>query len=203
MYNIFNKQISKAKYYENGAIGSFFFSANKYHWYHAPVDGTIVYHQRIEGIIYAIDKLNQNKYNELNATGSELLDNWIKYGGRGLTFTQGYLAHVATRCIIEFQSESVSVIKRIKICTIYTKLIFSKGHKIAMVLIGMTEISSCVFESDIVDGKQIKKGHPLGHFQFGGSSGIIIIPAVLASPNIWDGIASQFNVSSNMINPPF
>ena len=74
-----------------------------------------------------------------------------------------------------------------------------------MVLIGMTEISSCVFESDIVAGKEIKKGHPVGHFQFGGSSGIIIIPPVLASSNIWDGIGigSQFNVSHNMINPPF
>ena len=74
-----------------------------------------------------------------------------------------------------------------------------------MVLIGMTEISSCVFESDIVAGKEIKKGHPLGHFQFGGSSGIIIIPPVLASPKIWKSInsASKFNVSQNMINPRF
>ena len=108
LYNIFNKQASLATYYEYGSVGSFFFSANKYHWYHAPIDGTIVYRERIEGIIYAIDKLNQNKYNELNATGSGLLDNWIKYGARGLTFTQGYLAHVATRCIIEFQHASVS-----------------------------------------------------------------------------------------------
>ena len=111
LMNIFNNQESRASYYENGAIGSFFFSANKYHWYHAPVSGKIVYRGRIEGIIYAIDRLNQNKYNTLNATGAALLDNWIKYGARGLTFTQGYLAHVATRCIVEIETSSVSNLK--------------------------------------------------------------------------------------------
>ena len=107
--NIFPaNQISKAEYYVNGAIGSFFFSANKYHWFHAPVAGTIKMKERVEGIIYAIDRLNQNKYNKLNATKDDLLDKWIKYGARGLTFTQGYLAHVATRCIIEIETSNVS-----------------------------------------------------------------------------------------------
>ena len=69
-----------------------------------------------------------------------------------------------------------------------------------MVLIGMTEISSCVFESDIIPGQEIKRGHPLGHFQFGGSSGIIIIPKILAKQDMWDNIASNFTVCSKMIS---
>ena len=72
-----------------------------------------------------------------------------------------------------------------------------------MVLIGMTEISSCVFESDIYEGTTVEKGQPLGHFQFGGSSGIVIIPSKLANPNIWDGVASSFLVRSKMIELPF
>ena len=68
-----------------------------------------------------------------------------------------------------------------------------------MVLIGMTEISSCVWESDIGLEKTVEKGQALGHFQFGGSSGIVIIPPNLADSSIWDGIASSFKVRSKMI----
>ena len=108
--NIFNNQESRASYYEHGAVGSFFFSAHKYHWYHAPVSGKIVYRGRIGGVIYAINRLNQNKYNKLNNT---LLDNWIKYGANHLlqTSTQAFLAHVVTRCIVEIETSSVSLLQ--------------------------------------------------------------------------------------------
>ena len=91
-------------------LGSVFFSANKYHWYHAPISGKVVSLKTVHGIIYAIDKINQNVYNDLKPynTEAEKLDKWIKYGARGLTFTQAYLAHVATRCIIEIENETVS-----------------------------------------------------------------------------------------------
>ena len=109
LLNIFNNDERRARYYENGSIASVFFSAIKYHWYHAPVEGAVVHIEKIHGIINAIDELNQNKYNQLqNGTEGTLLDNWIRYGGRGLTFTQAYLAHVATRCIIEMKTKSVS-----------------------------------------------------------------------------------------------
>ena len=73
-----------------------------------------------------------------------------------------------------------------------------------MVLIGMTEISSCLFKSEIVEGKNVTKGEQLGHFQFGGSSGIIIIPKRLSTPTMWDEIEANqaFNTSQKIVNLP-
>ena len=70
-----------------------------------------------------------------------------------------------------------------------------------MVLIGMTEISSCVFLDKIKVGTNVMKGEQLGHFQFGGSSGIIILPESLSSDSIWNGIVAneRFNVGKKLI----
>ena len=104
LLQIFNNDESKAAYYVNGAIGSVFFSANKYHWYHAPVSGKITYLKRIPGIIYAVDEVNVNTYNDR----VDSLDDWIKYGARGLTYTQLFLGHVATRCIVEIEVTKIT-----------------------------------------------------------------------------------------------
>ena len=74
-----------------------------------------------------------------------------------------------------------------------------------MVLIGMTEISSCVFKTEIQVGKEVKKGEQLGHFQFGGSSGIIIIPANISTKTMWRGIKANqaFKTGEKMVNLPF
>ena len=70
-----------------------------------------------------------------------------------------------------------------------------------MVLIGMTEISSCVFLDKIKVGTNVMKGEQLGHFQFGGSSGIIILPKSLSSDSMWNGITANdpFKVGKKLI----
>ena len=103
LLQIFNNDKTQAEYYIHGSIGSVYFSANKYHWYHAPVSGKIISLKRIPGIIYAIDEENVNAYDDLPTTENSTLDNWIKYGGSGLILPQLYLGHVATRCIIEIE----------------------------------------------------------------------------------------------------
>ena len=70
-----------------------------------------------------------------------------------------------------------------------------------MVLIGMTEISSCVNLPEIQEGAHVEKGQQLGHFQFGGSSAIVIIPKQYSTPNMWDGIDENeaFKVKTTLI----
>jgi len=42
------------------------------------------------------------------------------------------------------------------------------GRLVALVEIGMTEVSSCV--PTVVEGQEVRKGDQLGYFQYGGSS---------------------------------
>jgi phosphatidylserine decarboxylase len=47
-----------------------------------------------------------------------------------------------------------------------------KGHKVAVIEIGMAEVSSC--NPTVIEGQHLKKGDQLGYFEFGGSSHAII-----------------------------
>ena len=107
-------------------------------------------------------------------TGKSHLDLWIEYGQNGIIDTELYLAHVATRCIVIIDSPDL-------------------GGLIALVFIGMTEISSCILEPEIIKGAKVTKGEELGRFQYGGSSGAIILSKkVLDSSktgnDIWAGL---------------
>merc|ERR1711874_177111 len=150
LLQMFNYKEDIAKQFVGGAILQVFFSAHKYHWYHSPVDGEVEVAERAPGIVYAIDELNDHAYR--NITKGKL-DLWIIHNQDGLINTELYLGHVATRCIFVIRSPTLG--------------------KVGLVFIGMTEISSCVILKNV--GDQVEKGEKLGHFQFGGSSGLVVI----------------------------
>ena len=66
--------------------------------------------------------------------------------------SQGYLAQVATRAILLIEADEPAI------------------GLVAVMFIGMVEVSSCVFPPEIRHGHRVKKGEEVGYFQFGGSS---------------------------------
>ena len=66
--------------------------------------------------------------------------------------SQGYLAHVATRAIFVIEADNPAV------------------GQVAVVQVGMSDVSSCVIGDDVVPGRHLAKGAELGCFQFGGST---------------------------------
>ena len=156
LFQMFDKNPSLSNRFIGGTALQVFFSATKYHHYHAPVSGNVTYAANKHGIIYAVDEVNVASNQDKLTT----LKNWIKYGADGLIETELYLAHIASRAIIIIENELLG--------------------PVALFFIGMTEISSCRIEPRIKNGYEngtpayVEKGDKLGYFQFGGSSGAIL-----------------------------
>lgn len=73
--------------------------------------------------------------------------------------SQGYLAHVATRAVIVLQADQPNI------------------GEIAVVAVGMSDVSSCVLHPDLRPGQHLNKGDELGHFAFGGSTHCLVLRA--------------------------
>ena len=77
--------------------------------------------------------------------------------------SQGYLAHVAARAIILIEADDPVI------------------GLMAFVAVGMSEVSSCLINPDVVPGYHLGKGEELGYFQFGGSTHCLVFrPGVIA-----------------------
>jgi phosphatidylserine decarboxylase len=70
--------------------------------------------------------------------------------------SQGYLAHVATRAVIVIEADEPAI------------------GLIAVVFVGMVEVSSCLIAPSVKPGAHLEKGEELGHFQFGGSTHCVL-----------------------------
>lgn len=103
------------------------------------------------------------------------------------TLAQSYLAHVAARAIILIQADDPVI------------------GLVAVVPVGMVEVSSCVINPVIVPGTHVNKGDELGYFQFGGSTvclvfrpGVIDQFALTALPQPQDPKAPLVRVRSKL-----
>lgn len=78
------------------------------------------------------------------------------------TNSQAYIAHVAARAIILIEADAPGI------------------GLVAVVPVGMVEVSSCVIDPKLVAGYHLDKGEELGYFQFGGSTECLIFgPGVI------------------------
>lgn len=66
--------------------------------------------------------------------------------------SQGYLAHVATRAIFIIEADNPQI------------------GQVAVVQVGMSDVSSCAISPEATPGRHLAKGDELGFFQFGGST---------------------------------
>jgi phosphatidylserine decarboxylase len=79
------------------------------------------------------------------------------------TNSQGYLAHVATRAIVVLDADDPAV------------------GLVAVVFVGMSDVSSCVVAPAAAPGAHLAKGDELGWFQYGGSTYCAVFrPGVVA-----------------------
>ncbi|WP_375388796.1 phosphatidylserine decarboxylase family protein [uncultured Amnibacterium sp.] len=79
------------------------------------------------------------------------------------TVSQGYLTHVATRAVVVLEADAASI------------------GTLALVFVGMSDVSSCIVAPGIAPGAHVAKGDELGWFQYGGSSWCgVFAPGVIA-----------------------
>lgn len=82
------------------------------------------------------------------------------------TLSQSYLTHVAARAIILIQADDPVI------------------GLMAVIPVGMVEVSSCVIDPEIVPGHHVNKGDELGYFQFGGSTECLSSAPVLSTSSL-------------------
>jgi phosphatidylserine decarboxylase len=76
--------------------------------------------------------------------------------------SQSYLAHVAARAVIVINADNPAI------------------GLVALVAVGMAEVSSCVLGENTAPGMHVGKGDELGYFQFGGSTHCLVFqPGVI------------------------
>lgn len=122
-----------------GTVYQAFLSALSYHRWRAPVSGTVAGTQIVPGTYYS-EALDQGFGVDPDGTPDPSAPN----------NSQPYISAVATRGIIFIEADNPTI------------------GLMAIVFIGMAEVSSCDFS--VEKGDRITKGAPIGMFHFGGSS---------------------------------
>jgi phosphatidylserine decarboxylase len=149
--DMLNNDESIVDRFVGGDVYQAFLSALKYHRWHSPVSGTIKKAYIKQGTYYS-------------GTESQGMDPGSP------NFSQGYIAHVATRAIIYIEADDPQI------------------GLIIVMPVGMAEVSSCVLLDKIKPGYRIKKGEELGYFQYGGSTYCLIFrPGVIKKFEVQEG----------------
>ncbi|MCU1474128.1 phosphatidylserine decarboxylase family protein [Amnibacterium sp.] len=112
------------------------------------------WHSPVSGTVVRAFVQDGTYFSEADAEGPEATEP---------TNSQSYLAHVATRAVILLEADEPSI------------------GLVAVVLVGMVEVSSCIVAPAVKPGAHLDKGQELGHFQFGGSTYCLLFrPGVVA-----------------------
>jgi phosphatidylserine decarboxylase len=78
--------------------------------------------------------------------------------------SEGYLPHVSARAILLIQADNPAI------------------GLVAVVAVGMIEVSSCIIDPTVTPGHHLQMGDELGYFQFGGSTECLVFrPGVIDS----------------------
>ncbi len=112
------------------------------------------WHSPVSGTIRSATVLAGTYYSELESEGED---------PAGPNNSQAYITHVATRALILIEADDPVI------------------GLMAVLPVGMGEVSSCLIGADIAPGRRVAKGDELGCFQFGGSTHCLIFrPGVIA-----------------------
>ena len=135
-----------ADQFVGGTVYQAYLDAHNYHRWHSPVSGTVRKAFVREGTYFSEV--------EAETEGSD---------PDGMKRSQGYLAHVATRAIIQIEADDPAI------------------GLVCLMPVGMVEVSSCIINPQIRPGHRVKKGDEVGYFQFGGSTYCLIFrPGAIA-----------------------
>jgi phosphatidylserine decarboxylase len=105
------------------------------------------WHSPVSGTIVRAFVQPGTYFSEADSEGADAVES---------TNSQGYLAHVAARAIILIEADNPAI------------------GLMAVIPVGMVEVSSCVIDPSLKPGTHIEKGDELGYFQFGGSTECLV-----------------------------
>ncbi|KAI9685574.1 MAG: hypothetical protein M1822_004432 [Bathelium mastoideum] len=128
-----------------GQVYQAFLSALSYHRWHAPVSGTVISIENVPGTYYS-----ENFYEGF----ANIANGEPKPDPNAPNNSQPYIAEVAARGIITIQADNENI------------------GLMAIVYVGMCEVSSCEFF--VETGDKITKGDQIGTFHFGGSTHCLV-----------------------------
>jgi phosphatidylserine decarboxylase len=112
------------------------------------------WHSPVSGTIVRAYLQAGTYYSEADAEGADAVEP---------TNSQSYLAHVAARAVILIEADDPVI------------------GLMAVVLVGMSEVSSCMIHSKLTPGYHVAKGEELGYFQYGGSTHCLVFrPGAIA-----------------------
>lgn len=140
LLNMLDMNHSMARQFVGGTVYQAYLSALSYHRWHAPVSGTVKSIEVVPGTYYS-----QNWFKGLS--GAHRPD---RPDAAAPNSSQPYLSAVATRGIIYIEAANPKI------------------GLMAIIFIGMAEVSSCEFT--VAAGQTVQKGQQIGMFHFGGSS---------------------------------
>ena len=106
------------------------------------------WHSPVAGTVVRAFLVGGTYYSEADSEGTEATEP---------TNSQSYLAHVAARAILLIDADDPAI------------------GLVAVVQVGMVEVSSCVIAPAVKPGYHVTKGEDLGHFQFGGSTYCLVL----------------------------
>ena len=113
------------------------------------------WHSPISGTVVDLRLIPGTYYSEVEAEG---------FDPAGPNNSQGYITHTAARALLFLQADDPAI------------------GLMAILFVGMAEISSCVFDERLKKGVYVDKGSEIGTFQYGGSTHCLIFrPGVIQS----------------------
>ncbi|MCL1127849.1 phosphatidylserine decarboxylase family protein [Shewanella surugensis] len=173
LLNIFNETEGNSPLtdkYEGGTIYQAFLSAESYHRWHSPVDGTVktVYQTAKE------TPFNSTYYSEMLPSCALDLD------PAGPNESQGYIANLATRGIIEITANNDAI------------------GDMVVIPIGMAECATCDITVKAKD--LVTKGGEIGMFHFGGSTYLLVFKKNIPLLFDYHGQIPNINASNIPVN---
>jgi phosphatidylserine decarboxylase len=112
------------------------------------------WHSPVAGTIVRAFVQGGTYYSEADSEGTDAVEP---------TNSQSYLAHVAARAIILIEADDPVI------------------GLMGVVLVGMSDVSSCMIHSKLTPGYHVGKGEELGYFQYGGSTHCLVFrPGAIA-----------------------
>lgn len=112
------------------------------------------WHSPVSGVIKKLEMVPGTYFAEAASEGFDPV---------GPNNSQGYIAHIATRALLFIEADNPEI------------------GLVCLVLVGMGEVSSCVFRDDkerpLHEGRKLRKGEQVGYFQFGGSTHCLVFRA--------------------------
>eukprot|EP00092_Neocalanus_flemingeri_P085112 GFUD01107051.1.p1 GENE.GFUD01107051.1~~GFUD01107051.1.p1 ORF type:complete len:613 (+),score=104.15 GFUD01107051.1:63-1901(+) len=156
LLQLFNNNETLANYFVGGSLMQTLFMPFNYHRYHACVGGEIVFAQVIPGLLYT---LHNTQVPSFQGTERDHLHNWVQTAIHGFIDSLTYISHHATRAVFIIKTAD------------------EEGNQryVGEVAIGLQSISSTIINPDIKAGVVVEQGQELGRFQYGGSSGMMIV----------------------------